>query len=333
MRNVSVIIPLYNRAALIGDTLENMLAQSVSPGEIIVVDDGSTDNSAEVVKSFGKAVTLISQTNQGPGAARNAGLRASKGDYIQFMDSDDLASKNKLKVQYEALHNSEFDFAYCPWVRSKIQDRKIKFLDKILQAGPIPNSKSMMEWFLSGWSLVFQNCLFKRGILEKAGTYRTDLMPSEDSEYFVRILLAGAREVFTPECLVFYREHTLNKITSSGTTAIDRANDWTNFLSITGDLLSDTMENLNLSTRLAIVANIENHKSFCEQHNLRILKADSAYNDISIPFRNVALPVVRIYRGLKKRLSGSPDISIAFAAAMPQQKYFDMINEIGFTHT
>lgn len=124
MSRISVIIPNYNRATLIGETIENMLNQTIIPDELIVVDDGSTDNSVDIIRSFGSCVHLIRQSNQGPGAARNLGLKASSGDYIQFMDSDDLASINKLEVQSKALDQSDADFTYCPWIRSAIQEKQ-----------------------------------------------------------------------------------------------------------------------------------------------------------------------------------------------------------------
>src|ERR1700677_1213804 len=94
---VSVIIPNFNREALIGETISNLLNQTMAPDEIIVIDDGSKDKSVEVIRSFGDQLTLIQQTNQGPGAARNAGLRIATGEFIQFQDSDDLYSRNKLE--------------------------------------------------------------------------------------------------------------------------------------------------------------------------------------------------------------------------------------------
>ncbi|RYF91066.1 MAG: glycosyltransferase, partial [Chitinophagaceae bacterium] len=279
MAEISVIIPCYNRATLIGDTIRNMLAQTIK-AEIIVVDDGSTDNSVEVIESFGEKVKLIRQTNQGPGAARNAGLQAASGEFIQFMDSDDLASANKLWTQVNALKEQGGDFAYGPWVRCRIAENKIQFLDRVLQTQPVPDDRPMLEWFLSGWSLVFQNCVFRRTILQKAGYYRTDLMPSEDSEYFIRILNAGAVPVHTPGCLVFYREHEVNKITSTGTSSTHRANDWTRFLEITGALLEKRIPSMKAGTRRALAANVANHLNHCRAHQLPLLSPEHPYNHI-----------------------------------------------------
>ncbi|MHA4843871.1 glycosyltransferase family 2 protein [Flavitalea antarctica] len=330
---VSVIIPCYNRSAIVGETLENMFMQSLTPYEVIVVDDGSTDDSFKTVASFGDRVKLIRQTNQGPGVARNTGFAASAGDFIQFMDSDDLASKNKLEVQVEALRISGADFAYCPWVRCNIQNQEMNFLDHVLQSQPVPNSKSMLEWYLSGWSLVFQNCLFKRSIIENTGGYRTDLMPSEDSEYFVRILLSGAKSIHTPECLVFYREHNMNKITSSGTSSSQRANDWTNYLEITGHLFDNKINDLQFGTRLALASHVRQHLKFCRKQGFNILDNNCSYNHIRLPFKNVLVFLFDYYLKIRKKFVGSQDYIPAFMPANPGLTHFNMIKEIGYNAT
>jgi glycosyltransferase involved in cell wall biosynthesis len=330
MSRISVIIPCYNRASLIGETLENMLHQSLRPYEVIVVDDGSTDNSVAVIKSFGPSVTLIEQPNQGPGVARNAGFRASSGDFIQFMDSDDLASNNKLEDQVKALIDSDADFAYSPWVRSKIQDNTILFLDNLLQVDKLPVSKPMLEWFLSGWSLVFQNCLFRRSLIESTGGYRSDLMPSEDSEYFIRILLAGATPIHTPSCLVFYREHDINKITASGTSSLHRARDWTHFLNIAGGLLNNKIEQFKFSTKIAIASAINDHQKYCSNNNLPGVADDNPLGKIKVPLKRQLLKLFSLYKRIDRKISKSADHHFAFQAKRPTKFYRDLIEGINY---
>ncbi|MGA7937309.1 MAG: glycosyltransferase, partial [Kovacikia sp.] len=214
MPAVSVIIPNYNRAKLIGATLENMLSQTLPPVEIIVVDDGSTDDSVEVIRSFGSRVTLICQANQGPGAARNAGLKIATGDYIQFFDSDDLCSLNKLERQATALETSGGDIAYSPWVKVYIDRPLVRFENNVIQQQALPRNVDPLACFLRGWSIVFQSCLLKHSFIRSIGTYRTDLMPSEDAEFLFRMLLHGAKLQFVPDCLVLYRLHTMGQITA-----------------------------------------------------------------------------------------------------------------------
>ena len=187
MIKVSVIIPNFNRESLIGETIENMLSQTLQPQEIIVVDDGSTDSSVEVIKSFGSRITLICQENKGPGAARNAGLEIATGDYIQFFDSDDLCSLNKLEAQAKSLQCSGADIAYSPWVPVCIESRQVRIEKHVFQQHELPTDVDPLGYFLRGWVSVFQALMFRRSFLQKVGVYRTDLMPAEDSEFLFRM--------------------------------------------------------------------------------------------------------------------------------------------------
>ena len=119
--SVSVIIPNYNRENFIGATIRNLLAQTLKPYEIIVVDDGSTDNSLGVIHSFGDKVKVLRQANKGPGAARNAGLRVATGEYIQFQDSDDFISLNKLETQVKKIQSTNADLVYGPFVKGFLE--------------------------------------------------------------------------------------------------------------------------------------------------------------------------------------------------------------------
>lgn len=97
--SVSVVIPAYNCAGFIREAIESVLAQDYGNRELVVVDDGSTDATSEVVRSFGSAVRLIGQSNRGPAAARNRGLAEARGDYVAFLDGDDVWLPGKLAEQ------------------------------------------------------------------------------------------------------------------------------------------------------------------------------------------------------------------------------------------
>ena len=218
MTHISVIIPNYNREMLVRETIQNMLDQSLPPREVIVVDDGSTDRSVEVIRGFGPRVNLVRQKNAGPAAARNAGLAIATGDYVQFMDSDDLASRNKLEVQAAALERESADIAYGPRAIVRINGQSLEFGDHVLQCDAVPPSRTLLEWFLSGCSVLLQNCLFRRELLVRAGNLRTDIIIWEDFEYLVRILAQQPRIVFSAEGLLFYRANADAKLSDSGTT-------------------------------------------------------------------------------------------------------------------
>ena len=239
MPTLSVVIPNYNRADLIGETLDNVLAQTRAPDEVIVVDDGSTDHSVALLECYGKRITLIRQANAGPGAARNRGLAAARGDLIQFMDSDDLWSLNKLEAQERALVESGAGFAYSPWLQARLEDGRARHADPVIQQHPLPPSRSELAWYLRGWVIVFQCCLFRRSLLDAAGPYREDLMPSEDSELLFRILKSGVRPVHVPEALVLYRLHGGEQISRGGMARQRRAKDWAKYVGVVADQLAE----------------------------------------------------------------------------------------------
>lgn len=113
---VSVVMPAYNVEQFIQETVESILAQSFHDFELIVVDDGSTDSTTEILKIFANSdtrITVITQSNKGPGAARNTGLDASNGEYVMFLDSDDLYEPSLLENLVEAADTNEADIVVC----------------------------------------------------------------------------------------------------------------------------------------------------------------------------------------------------------------------------
>lgn len=226
MSTISVIIPNYNRAALIGETLENFLRQTRAPDELIVVDDGSTDESVAEIRRFGERVRLIRQANAGAAAARNRGLAEATGDFIQFFDSDDLCSLNKLEIQARALNETGGDWAYGPWLTARLKGGDARYPEHPAQLRPLPPARSALAWFLRGWMILLQSCLFRRQLIERVGPFRTDLRVAEDLDLLFRVLATGARPVHTPESLTLYRMHDGPQLSQGGTDPARQADDW-----------------------------------------------------------------------------------------------------------
>ncbi|NJK38227.1 MAG: glycosyltransferase [Oscillatoriales cyanobacterium RM2_1_1] len=240
MVSISAIIPNYNRAALIGETIENMLYQTLPPSEVIVVDDGSTDDSVHVIRSFGDRVTLIQQPNKGPGAARNTGLKVATGEFIQFMDSDDLASLNKLEVQSKKLIHDHADMVYGPWVKVWMQQNSLKLQDVVLQQSQLPDNYPPLFWFLTSWSMVFQQCLVRKSLLDRIGGYREDMRLYEDGDLFVRMLVSEAKLTYENESLTLYRLEDYGKLTASGSYKSSKVMDQLKFYQNTIQLINQS---------------------------------------------------------------------------------------------
>lgn len=307
---VSIIIPNYNRASLIGDTLENMLTQTLEPYELIVVDDGSTDHSVEVIKSFGDDVILIKQSNRGPGAARNRGLSVATGDFIQFMDSDDLFSKNKLEVQATELERTKSDLVFSPWVKLRFEG-KLAIKENLVLQQKMPSDKlPLLNWFLRSWSTVFQTFMIRHEFLKKIGGYREDLMPHEDSELFVRLMLLNPKITFTDQCITLYRLHQYAKISGDGTKKKDWIMDKANYLKCVIRDLEETHYHLDPVTRLhfksMIWKSVKELREFPDIPAETIQPLNNKIHAMDIP----ALELLNYYlRGVvfwRKRFLGSP---------------------------
>jgi glycosyltransferase involved in cell wall biosynthesis len=215
---VSVLIPAFNAEAFIADTLKSALDQTWRNLEIIVVDDGSTDRTLAVAREFAtKSVRVISQDHQGAAAARNHALAVSQGDYIQWLDADDLMSADKIAKQMLALRQYR-----C--ARTLLSSGWGYFAYRTGRASFRPTSLwcdlSPVEWLLRKMShdLHMQTAtwLVSRELTEAAGPWDTRLCNDGDGEYFCRVLLASNGVRFVPDAKVFYRITPPNRVSFIG---------------------------------------------------------------------------------------------------------------------
>ena len=129
MAKVSVIIPTYNRAQVVGEAIDSVLSQTYNDLELIVVDDGSQDETRSVVSSYNSQVTYLHQEHQGVSAARNRGIELARGKYLSFLDSDDLWLKEKLYLQMEGMKSDpETLISYTEeiWIRKGVRVNPMK---------------------------------------------------------------------------------------------------------------------------------------------------------------------------------------------------------------
>jgi glycosyltransferase involved in cell wall biosynthesis len=221
---VSILIPAFNMQDSIAETLRSAIAQTWPRKEIIVVDDGSTDQTAERARHFAsRGVKVVSTDNRGLSAAVNHAYRLCQGDYIQELDADDLLSPDKIERQLAALRDGDGRrvLLSSPWAHFFYRTRGARF---------IPNSLwkdlSPVEWLLRkmGENLHMQNAtwLVSRELAEAAGPWDETLGHDQDGEYFCRVLLASEGTRFVPEGRVFYRVTSSNRLSYVGSSAKKR---------------------------------------------------------------------------------------------------------------
>jgi len=218
---VTIIIPAYNEADRIVPSLEKAfqyLRQSPLQYELIVVDDGSSDQTLEIARSFAsRNVSVITQNNQGAAAARNRAFSLCQGDFIQWLDADDLLSPNKISTQMARADEAQQKRALLSsaWAYFAYRPQRARFLPTALW-----NDLSPVEWLLRkmGQNLHMQTAtwLVTRDITNAAGPWNTNLLGDDDGEYFCRILLASKGTVFVPDSKVYYRITDGNRLSYIG---------------------------------------------------------------------------------------------------------------------
>jgi len=184
MIETSVIIPTFNRLAFLKQAIHSVLTQSYKAFELLIVDDGSTDSTSQFIRAQNAAITYLHQPNQGPGAARNLGIRRSQGEFISFLDSDDLWRPGKLQAQIDFMHQNPFALVCYTdeiWIRN---GKRVN-----------PRKKHGKH---SGW--IFEKCLplcivspssvlMRRGFFDHVGFFNESLRACEDYDLWLRASL------------------------------------------------------------------------------------------------------------------------------------------------
>ncbi len=215
---VSILIPAHNAEKWVTDTIRSAVAQTWKRKEIIVVDDGSTDQTLAVARQFeSKSVRIVASKNQGAAATRNLALQLSQGDYIQYLDADDLLAPDKIERQLTAVQevDSRRILLSSPWAYFYYRTRRARFVRNSLWQDLSP-----VEWLLRKMSenLHMQTAtwLTSRELVEAAGPWDTRLLSDDDGEYFCRVLLASEGTRFVPEARTFYRLTPSNRLSHIG---------------------------------------------------------------------------------------------------------------------
>jgi glycosyltransferase involved in cell wall biosynthesis len=216
---VSTIIPVYNRASLLREAVASVLAQTYQDFEIIIVDDGSTDDTLLVADDLSRRypdrVGVIHQANTGPGLAREAGRRRARGEFIQYLDSDDLLLPRKFELQVAGLNaHPECGVAYGKTQYRHSEGR----LEELPWKGSGNRVSSMFPSFLRERWWDTPTPLYRADICEQAGSW-SDLQLEEDWEYDCRVAALGVRLHYCNEFVAEVRDHEQNRLCKG--TALD----------------------------------------------------------------------------------------------------------------
>lgn len=205
---VSIVIPSFNSAPWLAETLKSVLGQTWSELEIIVIDDGSHDGSLDIARHYeAHGVRVVAQPNRGASAARNRGFHLSRGEFIQFLDADDLLSPDKISSQIALLDRHRAGvIASCRWGRFTTDPASSTFVDHAVFRDFTPvdyllaHTGAAQMMHPAAW-------LIPRTIADHAGPWDETLSLNDDGEYFARVVLASQGIVFSPTGASLYRSN------------------------------------------------------------------------------------------------------------------------------
>lgn len=204
---VSIIIPCFNSEKYIAETINSALNQTYKNCEIIVVNDGSTDKSGDIIRSYGSKIISFHGENKGASAARNKGTEIAKGKFIQYLDSDDLLTPDSLEIKVKALIDSEYDVAYTDWQKLVLQeDGTFKLKEKIIKQLDHFNLDPQIAIFNGFWAPP-ASLLYRRAIVEKIGQWNESLPVIQDARFLLDAALLGANFIHISGVRAYYRVH------------------------------------------------------------------------------------------------------------------------------
>jgi GT2 family glycosyltransferase len=210
---VSVLIPCYNAERYIGETLESVLRQTWPAIEIVVVDDGSNDRSAAVVRSFARPnLRLVEQANRGQTAALNLCVAYASGDFVQYLDADDLIEPEKIERQLVRLAENPRCMASAEWGRFYCSPQETRF-----DPEPVWRDLDPLDWLAlsraDGLGMMLPAIwLIPMLIVRRIGPWNEELSLNNDAEYFTRALLAAERVLFCSGARCHYRSGLMGSL-------------------------------------------------------------------------------------------------------------------------
>ncbi|MEM7756711.1 MAG: glycosyltransferase family A protein [Cyanobacteria bacterium P01_A01_bin.40] len=206
MVKVSVIIPAYNGDRYLAAAIDSVLEQTFQDYEIIVVDDGSTDNTPQIAQQYGDAIQYLSQANQGVAASRNSGLATARGEYIAFLDQDDVFLPHKLASQVDLLERDpNLGMVNSGWQITNEQGELQAAVEPWKQIPDLTAANIII------WKPVFLGAiLFRRSWVDRVVGFNTTLQQTPDVDLVMRLAMIGCPAAWVEQTTVQYRQHEAN---------------------------------------------------------------------------------------------------------------------------
>lgn len=208
---VSICMLVYNGARFLPYTIDNILAQSYRNIELIIVDDGSIDDSYNIAKQYvnkskRRGVKVFSQPNEGAFSARNRALKESTGEYIMFMDCDDFISHHKVQRQIEILReNDPYTIVSCKWDTFYLNIEESTFPKRCVYKNYHTPIDMLIEMLNKGEMMLISCWMISRELIKGAGYWDCRFTINDDGVYFSKVLALASKVIFCPEAKVYYR--------------------------------------------------------------------------------------------------------------------------------
>ena len=216
---ISVLLPVYNSQKWLSETINSILNQTYTHWELILVDDGSTDDSLEIARTFEERdvrIKVYFQENLGACAARNKAFEYSKGLFIQYLDSDDLLEPNKLETQVMALKNLDRKgIVFGRWSRIDEKGNSLNSSDlNSINKGYENPVEVLVNCWLNNEMVPVHSWLTPRQLIDKAGAWDNNLSHNQDGEFFSRVIANASKVIHCPVAKVYYRSNISGSISS-----------------------------------------------------------------------------------------------------------------------
>ncbi|MCH9739330.1 MAG: glycosyltransferase [Epsilonproteobacteria bacterium] len=217
---VSILVPLYNAEKYFEETIESLLNQTYKNIEIIIVNDGSTDNSLKLAKEYENLysnIFVFNQENSGAASTRNNAFNESKGDYIQYFDADDIMHPDKISSQMNVLRKYNFQddiVTTGKWVRFSYNIENFLYIKKSIEKNYDDTLFFLEDAWRNSEYFIGPSWLISRKLNEKVGGWSTDLTFNDDGEFFTRVAYNSSKILYVNDSLVYYRQDNQNSISS-----------------------------------------------------------------------------------------------------------------------